>query len=100
MDGQLDKSISPQLIQQHPPLELQYACRYWTQHLAQCLDPTSALNDAISVLKVHFLHWMEAMSIMGLISEVIEAVNRLQSVSSVSSWSIRIHPQPLKIIEK
>ncbi|KAJ0423845.1 WD40-repeat-containing domain protein [Aspergillus carlsbadensis] len=82
MDGQLVKDISPRLIQQHPPSELQYACRYWTQHLAQCLDPTSALNDAISVLKVHFLHWMEAMSIMGHISEVIEAVNRLQSLSS------------------
>jgi hypothetical protein len=87
MDGQLVKNINARLIQQHPPSELQYACRYWTQHLAQSLDPTSALNDAYSILKVHFLHWMEAMSIMGLISEVVEAVNRLQSVSSVSSSS-------------
>ncbi|KAL2845461.1 hypothetical protein BJY01DRAFT_247722 [Aspergillus pseudoustus] len=79
--GYQQKNISPQSIQRHLPPDLQYACRYWTRHLVQSQDPTSALADAYPFLEVHFLHWVEVMSILGLISEAIEAMNILHSVS-------------------
>ncbi|KAL2809542.1 WD40-repeat-containing domain protein [Aspergillus granulosus] len=79
--GYQRSDISPQTIEKYMPAELQYACRYWTQHLVQSQDPATALTNTYPILKAHFLHWIEAMSILGLIGEVIEATNRLQSVA-------------------
>jgi hypothetical protein len=72
-------------INHHLPPELQYACRYWAQHLTQSQDPASKLAKAFSFLKVHLLHWVEAMSVLGLISEVVGVIKRLQSVIQVST---------------
>ncbi|KAM5470729.1 hypothetical protein MauCBS54593_003770 [Microsporum audouinii] len=62
------------------PLELRYACRYWTRHLIQSQNPVNEMVQAFTFLKVHFLHWVETMSIIGFISEVVEAIRELQSV--------------------
>jgi hypothetical protein len=71
--------------------ELQYACRYWTEHLVQSQDPASALIMAFSVLRVHLLHWLEAMSILGLISEAVGRISTLQLIIQVSAFRIFIH---------
>ncbi|KAL2801721.1 hypothetical protein BJX63DRAFT_438558 [Aspergillus granulosus] len=71
--------IDSDSIKEHLPPELQYACRYWTQHMMQCRDPADLAEKACSFLRKHFLHWMEAMSILGIMSEVIGAISRLQS---------------------
>ncbi|KAM5447913.1 hypothetical protein MaudCBS49596_005710 [Microsporum audouinii] len=62
------------------PLELRYACRYWTRHLIQSQNPVNEMVQAFTFLKVHFLHWVETMSILGFISEVVGAIRELQSV--------------------
>lgn len=68
------------------PPEVQYACRYWVQHLqksdAQLLD-----NDQVHrFLQKHLLHWLEALSWMGKVSEGIYAVDVLMSLVAVSSF--------------
>jgi WD40 repeat protein len=79
-DGIHRSEIDMQSINYHLPPELQYACRYWTEHLVQSQDPTSALVKAFSVLRVHLLHWLEAMSILGLISEAVRRITTLQPI--------------------
>jgi hypothetical protein len=90
--GSIQRSeIDMQSIDHHLPAELQYACRYWAEHLTLCQDPVSELANAFSILKVHLLHWVEAMSILGLLSEVIVVMKRLQSAIQVSTRNIQVH---------
>jgi hypothetical protein len=77
-------------INHYLPPELQYTCRYWTQHLVQCQNPIAMLIKAFSFLKVHFLHWVEAMSVLGMLSEVVGIIRSLQSVIQVS-WEIQLY---------
>jgi hypothetical protein len=76
--------IDSDSIKEHLPPELQYACRYWTQHMMQSRDAADAVEKACLFLRKHFLHWMEVMSILGFMSEVIRAISRLQSAIQVS----------------
>lgn len=76
--------IDPQKIKDHISLELQYACRFWAQHLVQSEDPGSLIEHALSFLQKHFLHWTEAMSLLGLASEVVKVIDLLQTSIRVS----------------
>lgn len=71
----IDRCLSP---------ELQYACRYWAHHLAQCLGLSRIIHDALLFLQGHFLYWVEAMSLLGHMSEVVGIINLLQTVMPVS----------------
>jgi hypothetical protein len=84
-DGTLRSEIELQGIEHHLPPELQYACRYWAEHLCQCLDQVSQLEKAFLFLKTHFLHWLEVMSILGNLSEVVRVIIKLQSIVQVSA---------------
>jgi hypothetical protein len=71
-------------IEQCLPLEVQYACLYWIQHLqksgAQLYD-----NDQVhQFLQVHVLHWLEALGWMGKTSEGIQAILTLEACIPVS----------------
>jgi hypothetical protein len=76
--------IDQHSINHHLPSELQYACRYWIQHLIKSENPLAGLAKAFSFLKVHLLHWVETVSILGIISEVVGTFKILQSVIQVS----------------
>ncbi|KAK2733737.1 hypothetical protein FQN57_001964 [Myotisia sp. PD_48] len=78
-EGTQHSDISIHSINQHLPLELQYACRYWPQHLIQSQDLDTGIVKAFSFLKIHFLHWVEAMSLLGLVTEILRALKTLQS---------------------
>ncbi|KAL2812483.1 WD40-repeat-containing domain protein [Aspergillus granulosus] len=79
-DCTLRSEISKYDINHHLPLELQYACRYWAQHLVKSNDPVAESVRAFSFLQVHFLHWVEAMSVLGIVSDVVGVIKILQSV--------------------
>ncbi|CAK40796.1 uncharacterized protein An11g07530 [Aspergillus niger] len=70
-------------IDTYIPLELQYACRYWTHHLVQCAEPARMEHDTLSFLRKHFLHWVEAMGLLGFTSEILGMLTRLQG----ATWS-------------
>lgn len=71
-------------IDTYIPLELQYACRYWTHHLVQCAEPARMEHDTLSFLRKHFLHWVEAMGLLGFTSEILGMLTRLQGATWVS----------------
>ncbi|KAL4750010.1 hypothetical protein BDW72DRAFT_194253 [Aspergillus terricola var. indicus] len=91
-DDTLQRSeIDSESINEHLPPELQYACRYWIQHMMQSRDTAGAVRQACLFLKKHILHWMEVMSILGFMSEVIRAMGRLQSAIQVSIVQVLMH---------
>jgi len=78
--SEIDKDV----ILQHLPQELQYACAHWILHL-QKSDIELADNDFIYVfLQEHFLHWMEALSLIGKTTDGVLAILGFESRLSVS----------------
>jgi NACHT domain len=78
--GALASKVHSNRIQQCLPSELQYACRYWIQHL-QCSKARLFDNDPVHrFLQKHFLHWLEALSLIGKTSDSVGMVTALQSM--------------------
>lgn len=93
-EGMQQTEIDRDSINRFIPPELQYSCRYWTQHLAQGKDPISKMDNAFSFLQEHFLHWAEVMCILGYASEIVQGIERLQSfihVSSQQGFSVSVY---------
>ena len=66
------------------PKELQYACRYWVEHLQRS---EAHLGDNIQIhyfLQKHLLHWLEALALMGKISDGAIMLSALESIFTVS----------------
>ncbi|KAF1950106.1 hypothetical protein CC80DRAFT_520100 [Byssothecium circinans] len=63
--GTLRSEIAEGKITRHLSSELQYACRYWVNHLKQSQRPISDKGTTDTFLQKHFLHWLEAMSLIG-----------------------------------
>ena len=73
----IDSALSP---------AVQYACRYWTDHVqmgkVELLDHGRVHN----LLQKHFLHWIEAMSLIGKITEAIIAITNMAATINVCSY--------------
>ena len=70
-------------VEEYLPPHVQYACRYWVNHLQHCASLAEGLMSilaakAYAFLKVHLLHWVEAMSLIGRFNEAIECVVQLE----------------------
>jgi hypothetical protein len=70
--------------QQCLPPELQYACRYWVEHLRR--SETLLYDDGQEhvFLREHLLHWVEALSLIGKTSEGVHAIILLESMVRIS----------------
>jgi hypothetical protein len=82
----LSSTVPEDLIKQCLPKELQYACRYWVDHLQ---GSESLLCDDVEIysfLQKHLLHWLEALSLMGRTSEGVLAIISLESHIPVSHF--------------
>jgi type II secretory pathway predicted ATPase ExeA len=79
--------IGNQVINQHIPAALEYACRYWVYHLQESKGRISE-SMVLSFLKQHFLHWLEVLSLAGNMSEAVGMVDALQSGIWVRSLCI------------
>ena len=85
--GDVSKEDKFKLVSQHIPFELQYACRYWVQHLCKCNDIHHlASEDGIVevFLREHLLHWLEALSWMDKAAEGVTAIISLEDAVKVS----------------
>jgi hypothetical protein len=71
-------------VEQCLPAELQYACRYWVQHLQKSgLHPHD--DGPVHIfLQEHLLHWLEALSLMRKTSEAVLAITFLESIIRVN----------------
>jgi hypothetical protein len=71
-------------------MEVQYACRYWVDHLQKSNvvlrdgESESLHNRVHTFLNEHCLHWLEALSLMGNLSEGVLMVKKLESILTVS----------------
>ncbi|OCK72915.1 hypothetical protein K432DRAFT_314321 [Lepidopterella palustris CBS 459.81] len=82
--GTLVADIENSRVEQCLPLEVQYACLYWVQHLQRSGTQLRDNDDIDQFLRSHFLYWLEALSWMQKISEAILQIISLESVSLVS----------------
>jgi hypothetical protein len=65
------------------PPELQYACRYWVDHLERSERSIEDGDATHRFLEKHFLHWLEAMSLINETSLCVRLVARLQALVTV-----------------
>ncbi|RVD82093.1 uncharacterized protein DFL_006529 [Arthrobotrys flagrans] len=78
--GMFRSDISKELIEQHLPPELQYACRYWAYHLKQsggCINDNGQVH---MFLHQHLFHWLEATSLLGNMFNTLDTINILNSI--------------------
>ena len=88
--GVLINDIQTDVVESCFSKDIQYACRYWVNHLEQ----TDTANRKIVglyddgpvhvFLKEHFLHWLEALGLIRRISEGVLMITRLRHLVNVS----------------
>ena len=74
-DGEVEHYLTP---------DVQYACKYWVQHLQRskaCLRDNDQVHQ---FLQKHFLHSLETLSLMGRISDASIVLRTLESILTVS----------------
>ncbi|KAL8349140.1 hypothetical protein RB601_002033 [Gaeumannomyces tritici] len=63
--GTLAKDVDPDIVKQHIPPVLEYACLYWVQHV-QMSGQRLCDNDRVDCFfREYFLCWVEAISLLG-----------------------------------
>ena len=81
--GTLRSEVNGEIIGSALSPEVQYACRYWADHLEQSRGRVYDGDLVHAFLKKYFLYWLEAMSLMGEASKSIHIINSLQSLTDV-----------------
>jgi len=91
LPGSIASEVDHSTIQRCLPLEVQYACRYWVDHLERSnvelreSESESLHNRVHAFLKEHFLHWLEALSLMEIMSKGVLMVKTFKSILPVSN---------------
>ncbi|KAI5845957.1 hypothetical protein BZA05DRAFT_342136, partial [Tricharina praecox] len=86
LPGSLTIEVDRSAVNHFLPQEVQYACRFWFDHLQQSNvelrdgDSKSLHKLVHNFLNENFLHWLEALSLMGNISNGILIVRTLASM--------------------
>ena len=89
--GTLRSEVAEETVASSLPPELQYACRYWVEHVERS-QQSIVDGDAVHVfLQTHLLHWLEAMSLMGETGQCVRLLARLQALIAVGvgTWQTR-----------
>jgi hypothetical protein len=81
--GVLRREINEETIARNLPPELQYACRYWVDHLERSGRSIEDGDATHRFLKTHLLHWLEATSLMRETGLCVRLVARLQALATV-----------------
>jgi hypothetical protein len=81
--GTLRSEMQEETVASSLPPELQYACRYWVEHLERS-QQSIADGDASHVfLQTHLLHWLEVMGLIGETSQCVRLLARLHTLVAV-----------------
>ncbi|KAK8071911.1 hypothetical protein PG996_005259 [Apiospora saccharicola] len=80
--GTLISDIENSRIERCLPRAVQYACRYWVEHLLRSAVQLHEGDSIDSFLREHFLHWIEALSWIGKVPEGVHAIASLESTAS------------------
>ncbi|KAJ0413509.1 hypothetical protein BJY00DRAFT_58501 [Aspergillus carlsbadensis] len=69
--------VDPVHISELIPAHLQYACRYWVDHLEKAqVEPYDGGSEH-QFLQTHLLHWLEVMALTDRVHEAVRAINEL-----------------------
>lgn len=71
-------TITTERIREHVPIELEYACLYWVQHVTAKSFESDTAEEIHTFLKEHFLHWTEVISLIGRYTECVPSLTKLQ----------------------
>ncbi|KAI0854201.1 WD40 repeat-like protein [Daldinia vernicosa] len=88
--GVLSIEIPPDLVQRSIEPHLQYACKYWVNHLLQIeetqLPKDILVDDGIihKFLQKHILNWVETLSLIGEAGSAIHTINHLKTLVNTS----------------
>jgi hypothetical protein len=82
--GALATDVQPSGIEQFLPLELQYACLYWIEHVRRSNTQPCDNGQEHTFLQEHLLHWLEALGWMKRMSEGVLAISSLEAQLSVT----------------
>ena len=78
--GVLASKMDNSWVEQCLPAELQYACRYWVQHLQRSKARLCDNGQVHTFLQKHFLHWLETLNLIGKASDSVHMVIDLESM--------------------
>ncbi|KAB2109474.1 hypothetical protein AG0111_0g2144 [Alternaria gaisen] len=81
--GVLRSEIDESRITVSLPPELQYACRYWVDHLERSGCSINIGDATHCFLEKHLLHWLEAISLLNETSLCVRLLARLQVLTTV-----------------
>ena len=73
--GKVDKTC----VNKHIPTPLQYACRYWVNHLIEVDTNDNDLGEVFRFLQKKLLYWLEALSLIGKVFDCVQMVTTLES---------------------
>ena len=83
--GTLVADVERSQVEQNLSAEVQYACRYWIEHIRRSGTQLCDDSQMHVFLREHLLHWLEALGWMEKIPEGVHAIASLESFSSVST---------------
>jgi hypothetical protein len=84
--GMLVADVESSRIEKVLPPEVQYACRYWIDHVQKSRSQIRDYGRVHCFLRQHFLHWLEALGWIGKASIGVYAITVLESSVSVSTF--------------
>jgi hypothetical protein len=82
--GTLVSDVEQSRVEQSLSAEVQYACRYWIEHVRRSGTPLYDDSQVHIFLQEHLLHWLEALGWMKKISEGVVAISSLKAQLFVS----------------
>ena len=96
MPGSHVEDLSQDVIRGYIPLHLQYACRFWIDHLAHC--ETTRLSEVglgddgriHRFLQKNLLFWLETLSLIGDLTASVLPIQRLEKLVSVTISSFNV----------
>ena len=84
--GTLASEVRSHVVESCIPLDVQYACCSWVDHLRQSKAVPCDNDQTHRFFQDHFLHWLEALSFLGRLSDSIHCIRTLETLLQVSSF--------------
>jgi len=81
--GTLLSEVESGIVGRYLPLQVQYACCYWVEHLLRSKLQLHDNDDVHVFLRQHVLHWLEALSLIRKTPEGVLAIIALESIVAV-----------------
>jgi len=86
--GFLAREVAEDLKGKFLPTHVQYACRYWIDHLTRSDLDLSENGQVYGFFGKHFLHWLESLSLMGSMPKGVASLTDLQFKIMVSDYAL------------